>query len=96
MKKIEKDVLNNILLIIFSFFYFLYIVPEIDVFKNRLLLVVGIWITIGGVWGQIVGFKPLGSRGILFFLSFKNIKHDNNATIFVGIMCIISGVIFGK
>lgn len=85
---IRKEIVNFILVIVFTFIYVFFAIPMINSIAGNRLLGIGLWSTIVGIWGNLVGLRLVKP---LVFL--KNTKQENYVFIAIGVMLILVGVI---
>lgn len=85
---IFKEIVNFIFVYIFSFLYFIYLLPKIIDYTNNGFACIGIWCVIVGVWGKLAGMRL--SKPIIMFDDYKK---ENNVIIIVGSILILIGLV---
>jgi len=90
-KLIVKEIINFILVIVFTFLYVYYISTIINEIFNSRLISIGLWGVIIGIWGNLVGMRIVKPLFI-----FKNYKKENYIYVIIGCLLIFAGFVFHK
>ncbi len=87
-KQTIKELINYILVILFSLLYVIYMLPIIVNDTGDIFVSTGIWCIIVGIWGNVVGFRIVKSFGV-----FDNYKKENYFLIALGILLVVIGLV---
>jgi len=83
-----REVINFILVILYSYIHYRYIGPKIIEITSSQLISLGIWSVIVGVWGNVVGMRLVKA----IYMS-KDRPYENYFFIVAGFVMIILGVL---
>jgi hypothetical protein len=86
-KQTIKEIINFILVILFTYLYLIYIIPIIAIDTGGIFISTGIWTNIVGIWGNVVGFRVVKSFGV-----FNSNKKENYFLIVLGIILVVVGL----
>jgi hypothetical protein len=80
---------NFVLVLVVSYFYYIYLSPFIFELTHSRLISLGIWGIIVGVWGNLVGMRLVKA----IYVS-KDYKKENYFFVILGIILVIIGGVF--
>lgn len=87
-KQIAKEMVNFILVIVYTYAHYFYISPYIfNLFSSRMLSV-GVWCIVVGLWGNLVGMRLVKA----IYVS-KDYRRENYFFIIIGSILAITGII---
>lgn len=87
-KQIAKEMVNFILVIVYTYAHYFYISPYIFNLTSSRMFSVGVWCIGVGLWGNLVGMRLVKA----LYVS-KDYRRENYFFIIVGLIISITGII---